>query len=268
MAYAREEQVTGEGVAVELPVAGIVPRIAARLIDLAVSAALGLVLFLGASVLGLITGGASGAVARIAILLIIVVVILVYPVTLETLTRGKSVGKYAVGLRTVRDDGGPITARQSLARALTAWVEIWLSIGGPAVISAIVTQRAKRLGDVVAGTYVITERHSVNLTTPPHVPPGLEGWVTHADLAPLPTGLALAVRQFLSRTERFTPEARYAQGQSLLAEVLPLVAPPPPPGWHAEYVLAAVLADRRRRDLERLRREQALRERVVGSGSP
>ncbi len=41
------------------------------------------------------------------------------------------------------------------------------------------------------------------------------------------------------------------------------VSPLPPPGNHPEYVLAAVVADRRRRDLDRLMRDAALRDRVI-----
>ena len=41
------------------------------------------------------------------------------------------------------------------------------------------------------------------------------------------------------------------------------VAPPPPAGSHPEMVLAAVVADRRRRDSERLQREAELRARLL-----
>ena len=37
-------------------------------------------------------------------LLSVVLVLVVLPTTLETLTRGRSLGKLALGLRTVRDD--------------------------------------------------------------------------------------------------------------------------------------------------------------------
>ena len=47
--------------------------------------------------------------------------------------------------------------------------------------------------------------------------------------------------------------------QELLRAVIPHVSPPPPPGLHAEYVLAAVIAERRRRDADRLAREDARR---------
>ena len=73
----------------------------------------------------------------------------------------------------------------------------------------------------------------------------------------------MAVRQFLARASTLTPASRDTLGRELLTEVLRHVAPPPPPGFHGEYVLAAVVAERRRRDAERLAREQRLRERVV-----
>jgi hypothetical protein len=49
--------------------------------------------------------------------------------------------------------------------------------------------------------------------------------------------------------------------------VAPYVAPPPPAGTHPETFLAAVLAERRRRDVARLAREQATRQRLAGVDS-
>lgn len=260
-AYAREEQVTGEGVAVELPVAGVPVRIGARLLDSLASAVAAVALFLLANWARLFEG--SDAVDRIVVLLILIATILVLPVTLELGTRGRSLGKLAFGLRTVRDDGGPITARQSLARALSAWFEIWLTLGGPALICGLLTPRAQRIGDLMAGTYVISERYAVRLSSPPFGPPPLEEWARRADIAALPGPLSLRVRQFLDRAATMNAGARTQLGRDLLGEVLAYVAPAPPPGWHPEYVLAAVLADRRRRDGERLAREQALRDRLL-----
>jgi hypothetical protein len=47
-----------------------------------------------------------------------------------------------------------------------------------------------------------------------------------------------------------------------LASTLSYVAPPPP-GFHPEVVLSAIVAERRRRDLDRLWREEQLRRRVL-----
>jgi len=79
----------------------------------------------------------------------------------------------------------------------------------------------------------------------------------------LPSGLTVAVRQFLSRAPGLSPESRRTIGLDLLHATLPHVSPPPPGGFHPETVLSAVVAERRRRDLERLWREERLRARVL-----
>ena len=56
---------------------------------------------------------------------------------LETLTRGRSLGKLALGLRTVRDDAGPITFHHALVRALIGFVEIYVFSGIPAFFSML-----------------------------------------------------------------------------------------------------------------------------------
>ncbi len=263
--YAREQQVIGEAVAVELPVATVVARVASRLVDLVVMG-----LLLGALLLGAVLASVdfSGAVQRTVTLLCVVAVVIVLPAALETLTRGKSVGRYVLGLRVVRDDGGPVTGRQAVLRALTGVVEFTVAAGGPSLVCAIVTPRAKRLGDLAAGTYAISERHTVRLPQPAVAPPGLAAWAGQADIGVLPTGLALAIRQFLARSTTFTPQARDQVGRRLLEETLRHVSPTPPPGWHQEYVLAAVLADRRRRDTDRLLRNEQLRARLLGGRTP
>ncbi|WP_082592356.1 MULTISPECIES: RDD family protein [unclassified Phycicoccus] len=250
--YAGDDMVTGEGVAVELPIAGVPSRAASGVIDLLVAA---VVLVLGAILVGIVFGGTSSAVARTVSILLVVGVTVALPAVVETLTRGRTLGKLALGLRVVRDDGGPITARHALTRALVGWPEIYLLLGSGALVAALVSPRAKRLGDMAAGTYVVSQRASLRLLPPPVMPPPLAQWAAGADLAALPPGLAIAVRQFLGRAQGLNPASRHELGQALLRSVLPHVSPPPPVGFHAEHVLAAVIADRRRRDAERLARD-------------
>jgi uncharacterized RDD family membrane protein YckC len=255
-----DDLVTGEAVALELPAAGVAVRAVSGAIDVVAT----LVLLWAASVAAVLaTADSDEAVASTGMLLATVLPLLVLPTTLETLTRGRSLGKLALGLRTVRDDAGPIGFRQALTRALVGVVEIWLLLAIPALLSSLVSARGKRLGDYAAGTYVVRERVSMTIPPPPAMPPELAGWAVGADIARLPDGLAMAVRQFLGRAAGLTPAARAAIGGELQAEVLRHVAPPPPGGSHPELVLAAVIADRRRRDGERLQRNAALRARLM-----
>ncbi|NHI20413.1 RDD family protein [Phycicoccus endophyticus] len=236
-------------------------RAAAGLLDLVVAVVLLVAMSWG---VGLLVAGSSPAVATALRLVGAVAVVVGLPAAVETLTRGRTLGKVALGLRVVRDDGGPITARHALTRALVGAVEIWPPLTGvPALVTSVVHPRSKRLGDLAAGTYVVRQRSRMRLAPPPQMPPPLAGWAVAADLAALPTGLTVAVRQFLGRAATLAPASREPLARELLAEVLRYVAPAPPAGFHPEYVLAAVLAERRRRDGERLAREDALRRRVL-----
>jgi uncharacterized RDD family membrane protein YckC len=255
-----DDLVTGEGVALDLPPASLGLRLASGLIDFVVTLVLFFVILI---VLLIATINVSDALVDVAAIAALVATFLVYPTVLETLTRGRSLGKLALGLRTVRDDAGPITFHHALVRALIGFVEIYAFSAVPAFFSMLLSQRGKRLGDYAAGTYVVRDRVTLRLPPPPPMPPALAHWARSADLATLPTGLALAVRQYLGRLPTLDPHSRHRVGTDLLADVRRYVAPAPPAGAPAELVLAAVIAERRERDLARLRRDDEFRSRLA-----
>lgn len=255
-----DDLVTGEAVALDLPHAGLGLRICSGIIDLLVGyVALWGLQFLAYS----LAGAGDDALVGAAITIATIGAMVAIPTTFETLTRGKTLGHLALGLRTVRDDAGPISFRHAVTRAMVGVIEIYGCMGMPALICAVFNRRAKRFGDLIAGTYVVRDRQKVALPPPPQMPPHLAVWAAGADIAPLPDALAAAIRQFLSRTGSFSPTIRQELGQRLLAEATPFMAPAPPPGNHPEWVLMALLAERRSRDAARLERDQALRAKVV-----
>jgi len=255
-----DDFVTGEAVALDLPPASIGSRILSGFLDY---------LIVWVATFTLVSAGTAmsqqldDALIAATVLVCFLVAWLVYPVTIETLTRGRSLGKMAAGLRTVRDDAGPITFRHAFTRGLLGVVEVYLFWGIPAVIASILSSKGKRLGDMLAGTYVVRDRVTAQLPPPVPMPPQLAGWAMNADITQLPDDLAMAVRTFLPAAPTMTPQSRAEMGRNLLAEMSLYVSPPPPPGNHPEYVLAAILADRRRRDTVRLARDTALRQRLT-----
>jgi uncharacterized RDD family membrane protein YckC len=255
-----DDLVTGEAVALELPAAGIAIRALSGALDLLIA---GVALWIGVFVATATTLNADDAIIGVAMTVLLALVSVVLPTTLETLTRGRSVGKLATGLRTVRDDAGPIGFRHAFTRALVGFVEIWALFGVPALVSGLVSGKGKRLGDYAAGTYVVRERVHITLPPPPMMPLQLAEWAAGADIARLPDGLAMAVRQFLMRAPLLSPRSRAALGVELRDEVSTYLAPQPPADTHPELVLAAVIADRRRRDAIRLERDAALRRRLI-----
>jgi uncharacterized RDD family membrane protein YckC len=252
--------ITGEAVLIDVPSAPLPTRLLAALIDWVGY----ILLFVGLVFLvTFASAGGSSATLNTLWLLSLIGCFLVVPVTVETLTRGRSLGKRIVKLRVVRDDGGPIVFRHAFVRGLVGLIELPLLSGVPAVIASASNARGKRLGDFAAGTYVVREQTGLKLSPPPPPPPYLRTWVTGADLAPLPDGLALAIRQFLIRRGSLTPAARSALTANLMQQVMPLVSPPPPAHTHPEDVLSAVLTARSDRERVRLAREQATRSRLL-----
>jgi len=250
--------VIGEGVVLDTRPASVASRLLAAIVDVIALIVLALV---AAVALGGLDVAIDERTGRILLVAVAVTVTVVLPTTVETLSRGRSVGKLVAGVRIVRDDGGPITFRQAFVRALTGVGELWLSLGSVAVICSIAHPRGKRVGDVLAGTYGSRVRSPAPVRTAAVMPPQLAGWAVHADVARLPDGLALAVRQFLARATLLHPASRTELGVRLAADLRPYVSPPPPAGTHPEAFLSAVLAERGRREtlveLERVRREQA-----------
>jgi uncharacterized RDD family membrane protein YckC len=152
-----EEIVTGEAVILDLPVARFPTRMLARIIDMAAQLVLFFAIFFTAA-LAEISDSLDSAATAAVLVTGIVVTLVGYPVALETLSRGRTLGKLALGLRVVADDGGPVRFRQALVRALAGVVECWGLAGIPALITAMLSARGKRLGDIFAGTFVVRMR--------------------------------------------------------------------------------------------------------------
>jgi uncharacterized RDD family membrane protein YckC len=227
---------------------------AARLIDMIVQLAVliaTLIVILAAS-----SGSASGAAQAAMTTVAIALVIVGYPTIFETLSRGKTLGKMAMGLRVVADDGGPVRFRQALVRALAGIFEIWTFVLTPvALITSMLSARGKRLGDMFAGTYVVQERVPQRRSLAPEfamIPPPLAGWAAQLQLSGLSDRDAEAAGSYLRRFYELQPAARDALGFRLAATIAAHVSPPPPPGTPPAAFLAAVLTVRRQRDYLRL----------------
>lgn len=240
--------VTGDAVVLDVQIAQLPVRAVSALIDIVIMVLLNII----ATVLWALTLRQFDlAIAQAIVVIFTVLVFIGYPVVFETATRGRSPGKFAMGLRVVSEDGGPERFRQALFRALAGLVEIWMLFGAPAVIASMVSAKGKRLGDVFAGTVVISER-GPKAPPPPVMPPQLAWWASSLQLSGLSVEQADLARQFLARAPQLEPRLRDQMGARIAAEVVAHISPPPPPGTPPQYLLAAVLAERHRRELMRL----------------
>jgi uncharacterized RDD family membrane protein YckC len=244
----QEPVVTGDAVVLDVQIAHLPVRAVSALIDVTV-VLIGYVIgvLLWATTLTQFDSALSAAI----LIIFTIVTLLGYPIAFETATRGRSLGKMALGLRVVSDDGGPERFRQAVFRSLAGFIEIWGLSGGPAVICSLISPKGKRIGDVFAGTLVISER-APRLTPPPLMPPQLAWWASSLQLSGLGAEQADLARQFLSRASQLDPAMRDQMAYRITSDVVAQISPPPPPGTPPQLVLAAVLAERHRRELARL----------------
>ena len=258
--------ITGEAVALDITPATVANRITSGLIDYGVYA-----LGTGVSVLvvmALAVADGSELEDNLAFLqavlsLVALAWLVVIPLLVELLSGGRSLGRIVTGARVVRDDGGTVRLRHCLVRTLLAVVEIWGTWAVPALCASVVSKRGKRLGDMLAGTYVVREHHRSQTAPPLLMPPELTEWAAGTDLRALPGDLSLTARTFLQRASSLMPASRHQLGLELASQVQEYVSPPPPAGTHPERFLAAVLTERRNRELVLESRDRRLEEDVL-----
>jgi uncharacterized RDD family membrane protein YckC len=252
---ADDEVITGEAVALDLRPTGFVLAAAGAIIDWIVYfwGGIVLLLFILIPVLSGPLGEDQASAAAISLSSAVFVLVII-PMVVETLSRGKSLGRLAVGARIVRDDGGAIGFRHAFIRSLLAVFEIYMTFGGVAALVGLLNRRSKRLGDLVAGTYSQYERVSKTVPVLFGVPLELSAWAVTADVAPLPDRLARRITQYLRQASALTPQTRDRQGRSLAAETSAYVSPVPQ--VNAELFLAAVITIRRDREYLALQLEK------------
>ncbi|WP_255657172.1 RDD family protein [Actinoplanes sp. L3-i22] len=265
------ELVTAEAVALDLRPARLGSRAIALGIDILIQVMVagGVMLFVGLILASLPDSIVDDALVSAVLRIVIVLVLLLYPTLVEVRTNGRSVGKSAMGLRVIREDGGPIRVRHAFTRALIGLAVEWPGLLLPfltwVVTLAVMLFSAKgrRLGDLAAGTIVVHEKRPVPFRFVPALPAGLAAWAAATDLSAVDDDLAGQVRQFVSRAPELSEPHRGSLERMLTAEVAARVTPPPPPGTTPYYFLATVLAERRRRYAAQLAAGRAVTERLL-----
>lgn len=138
---------TPEGIVIELRPAGLTARFYAYAIDS----------LLRSSVLSVVAGFTQpmGGLGLALVLICAFTLEWLYPVFFELSSWAATPGKRMLGLKTVMDNGLPITPAASFARNLLRVADFLPLAYGFAVISMLVRQDFKRLGDIAAATLVV-----------------------------------------------------------------------------------------------------------------
>jgi uncharacterized RDD family membrane protein YckC len=242
--------VTPEAVPLEFQTANVGSRILAYVIDMAVVVA---GIFAGLFAVTLL-GQATDVVVPDWVAITIVLVLLPswwlgYFIAFETLWRGRTLGKAALGLRVVTTEGAPVRFRHAAIRALLGIVDFAIASGFFAVMFILLTRDNQRLGDLVAGTLVLRERSGLAAPAPVSfaAPAGLESYTATLDTSRLTIEEYQAVRTYLLRAASLPPGPRAALALQLADPLVARVRPPPPAGITPEQFLHCVGAAHQQR---------------------
>lgn len=233
--------VTPEAVVLDFERAGVPSRTLAFSVDVLALAVTLLALFLVVLLVGGTLEGLGGALTAV---LSSLAVVAAWFCGFETLWRGRTPGKAALGLRVVSMDGTPIRFQQAFLRAAVGLVDVFLvPVGFVAVVSILLSPRDQRLGDMAAGTLVVRER-SVGAAPAPArfvAPGGYERYTASLDVSTLGEDVYTLIRTYLLRAPGLGSGARDHLAVRLANPVAVRMGHTPP-GWLHPYMFLVCVA--------------------------
>ena len=239
--------ITPEAVVLEVETAGVSARVMAGMLDLMVQLGALFALSVVFAAMGL---GDAESSARTVMAITFAVVIMGYPVVLETLWRGRTVGKKAMGLRAVTIEGAPIRLRHAMLRMMGGLVDRFFPpIGVTGTLMILGTRRHQRVGDLMAGTVVVRDPDRTILPQAVWfpVPVGFEAYAATIDPTAMTDDQYTVIRAFLMRNRELSPDARYALAADLADRAARTLRHERAPQVHPEAYLLCVIARYQRR---------------------
>lgn len=151
---------TAQNVSIYQNVAGIGERLLAFFIDFLIMLAY---FFLTIFLLGAFASDSRDDWEIGSFMMILNLPVYLYSLLFETLWDGKTPGKSAMKLKVVKLDGSKPGFGSFFVRWILRTVDILMSTGGVAVVTILLNDRGQRLGDIAAGTTVISEKKRATL---------------------------------------------------------------------------------------------------------
>lgn len=158
--------VTTQNVHINFNTAHIGDRILAYVIDLVVKVAYFLVLIYLIGNIGFVErffNSLDSDYSRIVLLVTFLLPYFLYSLVLESLWEGQTIGKRIMKIKVVKVDGFQASFGDYLIRWIFRLVDINITSGIIGLVSILFSSKNQRLGDMTAGTAVISLKNNINI---------------------------------------------------------------------------------------------------------
>ena len=144
---------TAQNVEIKYKLAGFGNRVLAKLVDFIIMFAYSILtvyIFANLELTGLL-------------IYVFLIPMFTYTLLFEIFNGGQTPGKSVLKIKVVSLDGSPLNTGQVLMRWLLQIVDIWLISGLPGLLSVLISDNQQRLGDMSAGTIVVSLKKDSNI---------------------------------------------------------------------------------------------------------
>jgi uncharacterized RDD family membrane protein YckC len=205
---------TPEQVHLEFSLAGIGSRFMATLLDSILQLLLYIAVVAGAALI------ASAPLGRLSERWITALVIFAgfvitwgYYAIFESVWKGQTPGKRWAGIRVIKDSGRPITPFEAAARNLVRIIDYLPGFYGVGIVTMLLNDKHRRVGDYVAGTLVVHETSDRESALFFNTPANSQFSIPQASKLTLQEAELIEV--FLSRRLDIPPAIRQQNGQRI-----------------------------------------------------
>jgi uncharacterized membrane protein SpoIIM required for sporulation/uncharacterized RDD family membrane protein YckC len=199
--YQHHEIETPENVVLDYEIAGIGSRVLAAFLDLLILIAWFLGIAMIAGIVGL--NQLVGSWVQAIYILVGMLAYWGYFTLFEAFRFGQTPGKRYVGIRAVRETGHPINLGAAGARGLLRAIDLFPPLLLLDALLIAFHPRARRLGDLVAGTIVVRDQPVES-----RVPDQVEELPAESGAPELDDAEFRVLREFTERSAQLTPELR------------------------------------------------------------
>jgi uncharacterized RDD family membrane protein YckC len=237
---------TPEQIVLELPLAGIGSRFLAFAFDTLLQIAAGIVVFLLALFGSFRLPPSRWLAGRVFPQYVLVPLLILFIFSLywgyfalfEIVWKGQTPGKRKAGIRVIKDTGRPLTVLETVARNLMRAVDSLPGMYGVALVTMMLNQQHRRLGDYVAGAVVVREPSRQELP-PDWNPTGKPGDGLTQAIRLSPEELVL-IETYLQRRPELDLMVRASTSKSIVSVITAKTGLAPAPGQSEDSFLEDV----------------------------